>query len=355
MDMKKELGCLSSQILKGSSLSKSITTLLFPKDDFIKRIENLGICETAPLFNDLREFNSDFKSMRKEAIIHKLKFNLNDIVSYTNKNVTETVIVYADTVYMTGPLEVSFNLKIRARVVSISHPITITFKANQDLPGSDGIDTRYVTFNEGTLVMRQRTLGLVDIVDQHVVETTSSKCLPMEVTSSDKNIDVGAWFDTTILNMLNICSHVLLSDDGTSELAQKMVDFVLGFYHRKTDFDDNTQYITGLKFLKFRQKQDTTKLHYVPNYDFGEIVLLSGALHDQFSHFDDLVRDLEKKLFDMNENLKESNEKFEMAESNMMNMFNSEKALFLNAMKTADISILLSADESERRYIITDT
>ena len=349
MDIRKELGCLSTQILNSSPLSKSNKRLLFLPDEPVKGVDDLGTCETASLFKDLREFNSKFSSMRKEVVIHKLKFNLNEITLYTNNDVTETVIVYADTVYMTGPLEVSLELKVRARVVSISHPITVIFKANQMLPENDGIEEKYISFNECTMIMRQRTLGLVDIIDQHVVEASSSKCLPMELLSSDKNIDVGEWFDTTIMNMLNICSHVLLAENETSKLAQTMIDFVLAFYHRKTDFKDDTQYITGLKFMKYLKQQDSTKLHRVPNYNFKDIKELSVGLHRQFDLFDGVVRESEGRIYKMNLALLQSNQDYKLAEEMMTNLFNTEKELFKTVLKTANFSILLSADENEKR------
>ena len=43
----------------------------------------------------------------------------------TNETITEEVIIKADTVIISKPITINFMLKIRARIVSIDHPITM--------------------------------------------------------------------------------------------------------------------------------------------------------------------------------------------------------------------------------------
>ena len=323
--------------------------LVFPKDDTLSQLDNLGLCETAPLFTDLKEVNKKFNAMRKHVVIHKLKFNLNDLLQYTN-NITETVTVYADTVYMTEPMNITYKLNIRTRVASISHPISMFFnRTEKELPKMDGIEVKYINFSSGFLMMRQRTFGLVDIIDKHDIVPTSSKCQPLVVESSNKNIDVGEWFDTTIVNMMNVCGHALLGQNSEYLLARKMIDFILAFHRRKTDFKDETKYSRALKFQDFNKLQVRKRIHFVPNYNFQDIHSLSDSLKDQFALLSSIVKKHEEHICDVNSRLGESNQIFAMIEMVMTNLFNTEKNLFLNSLQSANISILTSSKASQER------
>ena len=129
--MEKDLACVSKKILNTTAFETSKIILKFPEDNTTTVLDSYGFCESAPLFSDLRELDRKSNSQRQHVTIHKLKFNLNDILMYTDRSITESVTVYADTVYMNETLEITFQLKVRARVVLISHPIMMVLEEEQ--------------------------------------------------------------------------------------------------------------------------------------------------------------------------------------------------------------------------------
>ena len=206
------------------------------------------------------------------------------------------------------------------------------------LPNSNGIDTRFISFSEENLIMRRRILGMVDIVDKHDYEKTNSKCMPIKIVSEQE--DVHDWFDSTILSMLNICSHILIADDATKPIAQKLIDFVLAFHHDKTSFEDDIQYASSMKFLEFHKRQEPNSPHYVPNFVIDDMKDLSGYLYKQFESFYDIVKKQENQLIKLNEELIQCNKYMEIAETPLINLMNSEKTLYLQALQDEDNSKL---------------
>ena len=347
--MEKDLACVSNKVLNTTAFRDSKMGFEFPKDEIKITPDDLGYCQRAPLFNDLREFDRKSNSLRKHVIIRKLKFKLNDILLYTDNDFTETVTVMADTVYMNETLNITFSLNVRARVVSIDYPIKpILEKEQEDLPLYDGVETRYINFSEGNLIMRRRTFGgMIDIVDQHRYVKTKSKCKACEIISEQE--DVEDWFDSTIMNMLNICSHVLLAEDKDSPVARKMVDFVLAFHHRKTDFKDQTKYTSAMRFLAFHKENCTSNIHFVPNYNTNDMKDFANALYTHFSMIWNVVKGHERELFHMNLHLRTLSQNIEIANDTMYQLFESEKILFFNALESADISKLIASKESQER------
>ena len=347
--MEKDLACVSNQILNTTAFTQSEKAFKFPEDKTKIITEDLGYCQEAPLFNDLREFDRKSNPLRKHVIIRKLKFKLNDVLMYTDKNCTKTVTVMADTVYMNETLNITFSLKIRARVVSLDYPIMVFLEEEQEnLPFNGGIETRYISFSKGNLIMRRRLLGgMVDIVDQHNYEKASSKCKDCEITSDQEDIE--DWFDTTIMNMLNICSHVLLAEDETAPIAHKMVDFVLAFHHKKTDFKDRTKYTSAMRFLSFNKDKNSSNVHFVPNYNTNDMKKFADILYEHFSFIWKAIKDHEDQLSDMESHLRTLSQNIAIATNTVNQLFESERTLFLNSLQSANISKLIFSKESEER------
>ena len=347
MNIRKDSGCISLEVLKSKRLMNSKITLQFPKDDTTTTIKDYGFCESPAFFSDFGKVSANSTLMRKHAIIHVPKFNLDDIPTFTNLSTTESVTIYADTIYMTRPLETPYFLNMRARIVSISHPITMVYDRNRKgLPESDGILSKYVKLSNG-LVMRQRKFGLIDIVDKHDIVQTSSKCLEAENSPLYEPID--DWLDTAIINMLYMCSHILLAEDSSSELANDIKNFMLNFYGRRSYIKHSTNYITGLKFMDLHKYQDSNKLHYIPDHNLEDTKSLFETLRNQFVDFWTKVQQQETHLFNLNLHLMDSNQDFDNTEMMMLSMLNSEKKLFLSALDNWNASNILA---SNHRYLI---
>ena len=68
---------------------------------------------------------AEFNKQRRSLTFYGTKFDLAILPENTNETITEEVIIKADTVIISKPITINFMLKIRARIVSIDHPITM--------------------------------------------------------------------------------------------------------------------------------------------------------------------------------------------------------------------------------------
>ena len=68
---------------------------------------------------------AEFNKQRRSLTFYGTKFDLAILPENTNETITEEVIIKADTVIISKPIIINFMLKIRARIVSIDHPITM--------------------------------------------------------------------------------------------------------------------------------------------------------------------------------------------------------------------------------------
>ena len=335
MDYVKDLRCLTPQIFESVSLYRSKVSFQFPKDDNLLGVDNLSMCDNSSLFSD---FNKKFHTFRKIVKLYQLSFNLNDLSEYTKSSLTESVTIFADTIYMSGPLDITYNLTIRARTVALSYPITLTYDRNQyNLPKE--MMTRYVSFDD-QLVMRQRMFGFIDIVDQHNYENKSTPCQPSYSLSDE--LDLDGWFDPTIVNMLHVCIYPLLADEKSEETGRKLIDFVLNFYQKKTDVNDMTAYMAAKKFLKFKEKQEEVRIHKVPNYVLEDILILSDSLYNSFDQLWKAVMGHEERVLLLKDDIFNANEQFELVEEQLKNLVELEKASFLNSIMLANVSMMTS-------------
>ena len=78
---------------------------------------------------------------------------------------TKNVKLIADTVTMSKKVYINYNLIIRARKVSLDYPIMMNCSITEfRMLKIKTMTEKHVLF-DNTLVMRQRILGMVDIVD----------------------------------------------------------------------------------------------------------------------------------------------------------------------------------------------
>ena len=337
-----DLTCTSTQILPVKPLYRSKVSFTFPKDDEDPpTFDDLSTCVHSTLFSELQVYSEKLTAFRKTMTIYHLKFNLNDLTKYTKPLVTDSVTIFADTVYMEEPLEIFYNLTIRARIVAITHPITLTYDKNfYNLPRE--MLERHVSF-EDKLVMRQRRFGLIDIMDQHdyVPENEEDFCHKSTYSLSN-DLDLHDWFDSNIVNMIHICSHSMLANERDAPTAKKIIDFVLNFYQKSTDVKDASKYIAAQRFLKFKQKDPKVIIHYVPKFGLPTIKELSETIYKHLTLYWTSVRDHQTQVKKLSTDIKNSNQQFELAEMQMMNMFHSEKATILNSIKQANVTMLTS-------------
>ena len=115
----------------------------------------------------MKEFNDDGKEIHKRQSVIKLystTFDLTNLKHHTS-NVTKEVIIWADTVYMSEPLKITYNLTIRARKTYINRALTMKMSLSHFKSETNYlVHEKQFETNNGLLV-RQRKYGFVDILD----------------------------------------------------------------------------------------------------------------------------------------------------------------------------------------------
>ena len=167
----ESLGCHFSSVFD----KYSSVTIQFPKDFESIEIDDFGEGESADFFKEFNGAEPQFNQMRKSLTFYAPKFDLSKLSLHTNASITKEVIVKADTVYMTEPLDVTYQLSIIARVVSIDKLLTMTLRSEKfNLPKMRTKYEKNVAFNN--LVKRHRNFGLIEIVDVVPLQSASTKC-----------------------------------------------------------------------------------------------------------------------------------------------------------------------------------
>ena len=95
--------------------------------------------------------------------------------------------------------------------------------------------------------------------------------------------------------------------------------------------------------------KDSSNVHFVPHYNTNDIRRLTQDLYTHFSLIWGIVKDHERQLFDMNSDLRKMSLNIEIAYTSATQLFQSEKALFLNSLQSANTSKLMYSKESEER------
>ena len=104
------------------------------------------------------------KNLQRSMKIYETKFDLASLESRTNETVTKQVEIKADTVFISEPITINYNLIIKARIVSLDHEISMKLTSGQ-FSNAD-FRTKYeknVIFGE-ELTVRNRRFGLLTII-----------------------------------------------------------------------------------------------------------------------------------------------------------------------------------------------
>ena len=140
-----------------------------------------------------------------------------------------------------------------------------------------------------------------------------------------------------------------MAEDETQPIAQKLIDFVLAFHHNKTNFKDDINYASAMKFLEFHKQHDTSTIHYVPNFSIDYVKDLSSYKHKQLEFFYEVVQKQENRLIKLNEKLIQCNQYMQMSESPLINLMKSEKILYIHALQDKTTSKLISSELDQNR------
>ena len=112
-----EIGCSV-----GATDAFSNVIVNFPLDPVM--IEDF-VNPTSGFLNDFNGDNDIIKNLQSTLTFYETHFDLSTLTSKTNATVTKQVIIKADTVKISSPVVINYNLIIKARMVSLDHEISM--------------------------------------------------------------------------------------------------------------------------------------------------------------------------------------------------------------------------------------
>jgi hypothetical protein len=260
----------------------------FPIDQVGVQVEDFGQGESANFFKAFNGEDKEFSKLRKSLTLFGTIFDLATLPSLTSSNVTKEVTIKADTVYISGPVHLNYYLKIRARVVSIAFPITMSLTNDQFSQAN--FRTRFekhVRVNPSGLVMRHRKAGLLDILDQVPDESAhqASICTPALYNATEAHIDTSDWFDPVVTNLGYVCARTVLPTYSNTKLAVQMANFNLDYHNNKEVVGDTKTFVTAQKFKRIIELGKTQQIHNVPTYSMTTIKELSELMYNRLSMY----------------------------------------------------------------------
>ena len=154
---------------------------------------------------EMQGFNDDGEDTHKRQPIVKMyspNFDLSTLKKHTS-NITKSVYLWADIVYMSDSIDITYDLKIRARKVFINRPLTMKVDIEKfEMSNNYLVLEKQFEFKNG-LLMRHRKYGRVDILDRSPSKKKhcSPKIFPSEESFQklSKNFDI---YSKLILFML---------------------------------------------------------------------------------------------------------------------------------------------------------
>ena len=109
----------------------STVRIKFPVDIDTPFVHDFGRGQDSSFFKDFNGADTEFNLKIRNLKFYGTKFDLAVLPQNTNPNLTESVLIRADTVYISQPISISYELKIRARIVSIDKQIAMEMPIDQ--------------------------------------------------------------------------------------------------------------------------------------------------------------------------------------------------------------------------------
>ena len=248
---------------------KSIT-FSFPKDKSPIHVENFFEAETDAYFQEING-RDNMTQYLADLKLYGTKFDLASLDDYIGLR-TETVTIFADTIYMSRPLKspIKSRVSMRARVVSISEDIAMNMTKQQlfdtpleaDQPVDNWASVEEVVTGVGNTSFSIRKQGYIQVQKEHIVEPLRSSestklCTPryfdVHEYESDHHTPPAVFFDRVQLNLLRVSVRTLASTRSNDPLALAMADHTLAKTADPTIVDDKKAYIAAQKLIRDKE------------------------------------------------------------------------------------------------------
>ena len=305
----------------------------FPADKYPSKVEDYGRGASDAFFeefNSQKGENSHYPYM-SEITLYEIKFDLAEMKSYTSSRTT-MVTIKADTIYMSAPVEISHKLNLIGRVVSLAHPITMKmtkemfFESNEIEAWAE----KEEYYNVGKVVMTKKAYGLVTILKNKIDEPLSAKkstsiCQPNVVSVEETNINIEAWYDATLINLLFVCAKTVLESKINPSLVEDISTFTLGFVYNRTIVNNQETFIAAQKYKKLNSTG--SKVHNVPPYSEGTSSGLTSIMYSSMTDYKQNEMAQEEQLFIASGRVNDIEVHFDMVGQQQKYYFEKEKAV----------------------------
>ena len=321
------IGSVGCHILTDETSKIEKIAYNFPVDDVEVPVEDFGPGESEAFFS---EFNGDkdFARVQRSLKLYGTKLDLASLATLTSHE-TREVTIRADTVYTSTPLTISYNLKIVARVASISEPVAMVV-SKDTFSADDSFKTMFEKEVQitPTLTMRHRKFGLLDILDQAVSVSdtiaSSDACSPMLFNVTD--VDTSSWFDPVNANLNYVLAWTLLGSEAT-ELAKTVAQFNLDYLADKSVVQDTRTFVAGQKFKRVLELAKVKQAHNVPSYSLSTVEDLAQVMFDKLSSYRATEIAQENQLFVAQGRIQDMMAQFNIAKQQQDMYFDMEKTI----------------------------
>ena len=278
-------------------------TFPFPKDTSKIHIDNFHEAESNSYFKDING-NPNMTKYLSDLELYGTKFDLTTLGDYVGQR-TKNVTVYADTVFMSGPLTepIHYMLSVRARVVSITEDIHMNMTREQffeNLPSFQPVDNwalvEDIVTGVGNSSFYKRKQGFIEVQRARFLEPKSSnsnQCYPryfsVKEYEEEHKTPNSVFFNRIQLNLLRVAVKTLAStitnkklpvDDEKEKLAIDMADHALSITAIPNLVTDRNVYIAAQKLIQDKAAL-LTHSRNVPFFAPEKMGILSRIMFDE--------------------------------------------------------------------------
>ena len=307
---------------------KSVT-FLFPKDEQKVNTQDFYEAETNSYFKNLNKINgkTNLTQYLPNLKLYGTKFDLATLDEHVGLR-TETVTVFADTVYMSRPLQkpIKNKISIRARVVSISEDIPMNMTREQlfealhaDQPVDNWASVQEVITGVGNTTFFVRKLGFIEIQNEFsstLLPSSSKECTPRIFTvqeyETQHHTKPEVFFDRVQLTLLRMAVKTLASTKSNDALATDMANHALLKTADKTIIEDTKAYLITQKLIHDKEVMASHKRN-IPFYNTDMMSALAGLMFDRMSLYAANETVLMQRLEDALSRMEDMNKNFEDA------------------------------------------
>ena len=284
MSLRCTLQQLEQGKLKLDIYDKSLKiTVSFPIDEMARKVRKMNLCKSEKFFNKVQRESAALNRLERNVEITDITFDLASLTKHTGP-ITESVLIRADTVYISQDLFIHYNLSIRAREVHISKMLSMTLTASEileEVKNSIVIEKRIRMEKKGNIV-RHRVFGHIDIVDVLRDDADDQCCSHTKVFEfNEAKDDIDTWFTPLQIALIQACTDTLDLSISSEETKSKMSSVNVDLFE---SFRFATKARTYIKesFLDIEDLVSEYRLNQVPDVVISQSEKYARLMHEKF-------------------------------------------------------------------------